>query len=100
MKKELDIEETIKVNSYTIVRYNCDQMSFNVEAFDADGKKKWNINDILGLDPKTTLPAGSSFVAIRKAEESSNCFYAWSFATLRYCIDVEKEEVVETIFTK
>ncbi len=95
-----DVEEIIEVNSANIVRFNYPQVKFNVEAYDADGNKLWNINDIIGLDPVTTQSAFESFVKINKSEENDYYIHAWSFGGIRYCIDVEKKELVEALLVK
>ena len=95
-----DVEEIIEVNSTNIVRFNYPQVKFNVEAYDTDGNKLWNINDIIGLDPVTTQSAFESFVKIKKSEENDHYIHAWSFGGIRYCIDVEKKELVEALFVR
>ena len=95
-----DVEEIIEINSTNIVRFNYPQVKFNVEAYDVDGNKLWNINDIIGLDPATTQSESESFVKIKKSEENDHYIYAWSFGGIRYCIDVEKKELVEVLFVK
>ena len=61
-----DVEEIIEVNSTNIVRFNYPQVKFNIEAYDVDGNKLWNINDIIGLDPVTTQSASATALMLRR----------------------------------
>ena len=61
-----DVEEIIEVNSTNIVRFNYPQVKFNIDAYDVDGNKLWNINDIIGLDPVTTQSASATALMLRR----------------------------------
>lgn len=61
-----DVEEIIEVNSTNMVRFNYPQVKFNIEAYDVDGNKLWNINDIIGLDPTTTQSGSATVLMLRR----------------------------------
>jgi len=89
-----DVDEVIKHDKGYIVLYDYMQCDFNVDAYDLDGNRLWNINDILKIKIK------DAFVEVRKAKEPKNCIYVWSYMGIRYCIDVENQKVIETLITK
>lgn len=89
-----DIDEVIKHDAGYLVLYDYMQCDFNVDAYDLEGNKLWNINDILKLDYE------EAFTGITKHDEMSCCYDFYAYSGVSYFIDITKKKEMGGVFRK